>query len=86
MAIPWAPIPEGARVRVKQTAQLPQDPRVLGRTGTVLDASEYRPESIGVVLDSFEEVRYFAPEELEVTSEMALPPDREEAKLRRALP
>lgn len=86
MAIPWVPIPEGARVRIKQAPPIPQDPRVLGRAGTVLAASEYRPESIGVVMDGSEEVIYFSPAELEPTSTPALPPDREAAKQRRALP
>lgn len=86
MAIPWVPIPEGARVRVRQVAPFPQDPQVVGCTGTVLAATEYRPESVGVALDGRNEVRYFAPEELEMTAEPALPPDREAAKQRRALP
>ena len=41
-------------------------------------------ESVGVVLDGTDEVRYFAPEELEITAAEALPPDREAAKQRRA--
>jgi len=86
MAIPWVPVPEGARVRVQQAVPFPQDPAVLGRTGTVVAASEYQTQSVGVALDGADEVRYFAPEELEVTSAPALPPEREAAKQRRALP
>lgn len=86
MAIPWIPIPEGTRIRVKQLANFPQDPAVLGRAGTVVMASEYQPQLVGVALDGGTEVRYFAPEELEITKEPALPPEREAAKQRRALP
>jgi hypothetical protein len=86
MAIQWAPISEGTRVRVRQTAAFPQDPAVIGRSGTVISASEYQTQSVGVALDDSTEVRHFNPAELEVTAEPALPPDREAAKLRRALP
>ena len=87
MAIPWVPIPEGTRVRVKQVANLPQDDAVRGKTGTVVATSEYQTQSVGVALDgASDSVRYFAPAELEVTAEEALPPEREAAKLRRALP
>jgi hypothetical protein len=85
MAIPWAPVPEGTRVRIKQ-GRFPQDPTLLGRTGTVVSASEYHMQSVAVALDGTTDVRYFTPEELEVTSEPALPPEREAAKERRALP
>ncbi len=86
MAIPWVPVPEGTRIRVIQYAALPQDPDVLGRAGTVVIASEYNEQGVGVALDGTAEVRYFNPNELEITAEPALPPDREAAKLRRALP
>lgn len=85
MAIPWAAVPEGTRVRIKQ-GNFPQDATVLGRTGVVVAASEYQTQSIGVALDDSTEVRYFAPSELEVTQTPALPPDREAAKQRRSLP
>jgi hypothetical protein len=85
MAIPWAPVPEGSRVRIRQST-FPQDPALLGRTGTVVNVSEYRTQNVGVALDGTTDVRFFAPEELEVTNEMALPPDREDAKRRRSLP
>lgn len=85
MAIPWARVAEGTRVRIKQ-AEFPLDPAVAGKSGTVVSASEYEQHSIGVTLDGSNEVRYFAPEELEVTAEPALPPEREAAKQRRALP
>ena len=85
MAIQWVPIPDGTRVRIKQSL-FPQDPKLLGRTGTVVNTSEYHAHSVGVALDGGTDVRYFTPEELEVTGEPALPPDREAAKQRRALP
>ncbi|MGQ0562436.1 MAG: hypothetical protein ACT443_11240 [Gemmatimonadota bacterium] len=86
MAIPWVPVPEGTRVRIRQIAEFPQDPAVLGRNGTVVMASEYHTQSVGVVLDGEVEPRYFAPGELEIRQEPALPPEREAAKQRRALP
>ena len=85
MAIPWVSVPEGSRVKIKR-GLFPQDPALLGRTGTVVNASEYRTQNVGVALDGSTEVRYFAPEELEVTEEKALPPDQEAAKRRRSLP
>ena len=85
MAIPYAALPEGTRVKVTK-GQFPQDPALMGKTGTVIAASEYQPERIGVVLDGESVPRYFALSELEVTSEPLLPPERETAKARRALP
>ena len=85
MAIPYPRIAEGIRVRVVQGA-LPQDPSLLGRMGTVIVASEYTSQSLGVVLDGENAPRYFTPEELEVRDQPALPPEREAAKLRRSLP
>ena len=85
MAIPWAPVPEGARVKIRQGV-FPQDVTLIGRTGVVVATSEYQMQSIGVALDDSTEVRYFSPSELEVTQAPALPPDREAAKQRRALP
>ena len=85
MAIPWTPIPEGTRVKIKQSV-FPQNPKLLGRTGVVVAATEYQLENVGVALDGTTEVRYFSPDELEVTAQPALPPDREAAKQRRSLP
>ena len=85
MAIPWAPIPEGTRVKIKQS-NFPQDATLLGRTGVVVAASEYQTQNVGVALDDSTEVRYFTPDELEITAQAALPPDREAAKQRRSLP
>ncbi len=85
MAIPWAKVAEGTRVRIKQST-FPLDPTLRGRTGVVVAASEYQTQSIGVALDDSTEVRYFSPSELEVTHAPALPPEREAAKQRRSLP
>jgi hypothetical protein len=85
MAIPIAMLPEGTRVRVRRGA-LPQDPALLGRTGTVIAATEYRDNAVGVVLDGEQTPRWFTRAELEVVTEVALPPERESAKRRPALP
>jgi hypothetical protein len=85
MAIPWAPIPEGTRVKVKQS-NIPQDPMLLGKTGTVVAVTEYQTQSVGVALDESTDVHYFTPAELEITTMAALPADREAAKQRRSLP
>lgn len=85
MSIPINIAPQGTRVRVRR-AQVPQDPRTTGRTGTVVSASEYRVEAVGVALDDDAEVHYFMPSELEIIEARALPPERERAKQRRALP
>jgi hypothetical protein len=85
MAIPMAALPEGTRVKIRR-AQAPQDPAVLGRTGMVVVASEYRDQALGVVLDGESGLRYFSPGELEVVTAVPLPPERESAKLLRALP
>jgi len=78
-------IAQGARVEV-QRGPFPTDPRLLGRSGRVVDASEYRAHKYGVVLDGESDARYFRPEELKVVEAPALPPEREAAKARRALP
>jgi len=86
MAVTGALIPEGTRVRI-QRGMLPLDPAAVGRMGTVVDASEYRAHSYGVLLDGDRETRYFAPDELQVVEAPALlPPDRDAARQRRALP
>ena len=85
MAIPWPPVAEGTRVRIKQ-GRFPQDATYIGHTGTVVTASEYHTQSVGVALDNSTEVRYYTPDELEITGQPALPPDREAAKQRRSLP
>ena len=85
MAVPIVLIPEGTRVRVRR-AQLPQDPRLTGKPGTVVAASEYYPNRIGVALDGDAELRFFLPAELEVVEALPLPPEREQAKRLRALP
>ena len=78
-------LPEGTRVRIRRGA-MPQDARLLGRTGIVVDASEYRANNYGVLLEGEQHVRMFAPAELEVVEALGLAADRQEAKKRLALP
>lgn len=78
-------ISSGTRVRVRR-AGAPLDPAVVGRTGTLVDSTPYRAKSYGVVLDGEREMRMFAPAELEAVEPLTLPPDRERAKSRSALP
>lgn len=85
MAIRIAPLPEGARVQVVR-GNLPQDPAVPGRAGTVVAASEYRHNQVGVLLDGDTAVRWFMPTELRVTAEPPPAPERELAKERKPLP
>ncbi len=85
MTVPIAIIPMGARVRVRR-GHLPADAAVVGRTGTVVEASEYNPARYGVALDGEPQVRVFALNELEILHYEALPPERQQAKQRRALP
>jgi hypothetical protein len=85
VAVPIAVLPEGTRVKVRR-GSVPQDPAVTGRAGVVVNASEYRNQALGVVLDGDSAMRYFTPGELEVVEQLPLPPERETAKGRRALP
>ena len=85
MSIPIAVLPEGTRVKVRR-GTLPQDSAVVGRPGVVVAASEYRNQALGVVLDGESVTRYFTPGELEVVTAVPLPPERESAKAKRALP
>ncbi len=85
MAIPIPPLPEGTQVKIVP-GPYPQDPTVTGRVGTVVSASEYQTQSVGVVLAGESAARFFARGELEVLTEPARLPEREAAKQRRALP
>lgn len=83
--IPLAVLPIGARVRVRRGA-LPIDSRLLGRTGVVVESSEYSPNAYGVTLDGETQVRVFQPSELEMIEQRLLPPEQRAAKQRPALP
>jgi hypothetical protein len=85
MSIEMAPLAEGTRVKIRMS-NLPQDPAVTGRLGTVVSADDYHASRLGVKLDSEEQTRVFAPAELEVIEHLPLPPERMKAKLRPALP
>jgi len=85
MAIEMARFPEGTRVRIRMW-NVPQEPGVTGRTGTVVSASDYSANRLTVMLDGEEGERVFAPAELEVVEHVPLPPEREKARTRPALP
>ncbi|MGH7475196.1 MAG: hypothetical protein ACRELD_02810 [Longimicrobiales bacterium] len=86
MAVPIPLIPLGARVRVRP-ATLPLDPAYIGRAGTVIGASEYRPSRCDVALDGTGEIVQFSAAELDVLdAPVLLPPERRAAGRRRALP
>jgi len=85
MAIRIAPLPEGARVEVVK-AEWPQDPVVTGRAGTVVSASEYRHNQVGVLIDGEAVVRYFMRAELKLVAEPLMLAERELAKERKPLP
>lgn len=79
-------LPIGARVRVRR-GRFPIDPRLVGRTGTVVMNSQYRAKEVGVVLDDEPDIRVFSPGELEaLEGQAALPPDHAEARKRLARP
>lgn len=85
MAVRIAPLEEGTRVKVRRS-NLPIDPAVVGRSGTVVAASPYHAHRLGVVLDGETLPRQFRRTELEVVAAPALPRERESAKSRSALP
>lgn len=85
MVVPIVRLPEGTRVRVSQ-ANLPLDPALIGRTGTIVFASEYQVGREYVALDGEDQPRVFRTEELEVIEALPLPPERQQAKLRPPLP
>ena len=85
MTIRIAPLPEGSRVQVMRS-DWPQDPVVTGKAGTVVSASEYRHNQVGVLINGEAAVRYFMPTELKVTAEPLAVGERELAKERKPLP
>lgn len=85
MSIRLARLPEGTRVRVLG-ANLPLPPGTRGSKGTVVEAVDRNNERLGITLDGEDGIRWFMPAELEVIEEVALPPEREAAKSRPALP
>lgn len=85
MAVPIPLIPPGARVKVRR-GDLPMDPALIGRTGTVIVSTEYFPSRVDVSMDGTDEVREFSPLELEVLEPLELPKDRRSAMGRLARP
>ena len=63
MTIRVAIYPEGTRIQVSR-GQLPMDPHLIDRIGTVIELSLYRPGRYGVVLDGEDRVREFREDEL----------------------
>ena len=55
---------QGTRVRVRR-GRYPIDPRLMGRTGLIVQTDDYRPGRYGVVLDEETEQREFNEDELE---------------------
>lgn len=79
-------LPHGTRVRI-QRGEFPADAAVVGRTGTVVEHSQYFPNKVDVTLDGEATIRAFAPAELEVVDgPEAIPPDREAGKRRLVRP
>lgn len=76
---------EGTRVEV-QRGEVPIDPAIVGRVGTVIKASPYAINSYGVMLDGDEDLHYFSYSELRATDRPALAPARREARGRLARP
>lgn len=76
---------EGTRVKVKR-GTTPLDAALVGRSGTVLRASEYSIHLYDVLLDGDQRIYTFGPSELDVLEPLALPPEREQAKGRLSRP
>ncbi|MBT8338276.1 MAG: hypothetical protein KJO11_16935 [Gemmatimonadetes bacterium] len=55
--------PEGTRIEIRR-GRMPLDSALVGRTGTVVELSDYRPGRYGVVLDGEEQIREFREDEL----------------------
>jgi hypothetical protein len=55
---------QGTRVRVRR-GRYPLDPRLIGKTGLIVETDDYRPQRYGVVLDEESEQREFDEDELE---------------------
>lgn len=55
--------PQGSRVKVRR-GRLPMNAALIGRSGTVVELSDYRPGRYGIVLDGEDDVREFREDEL----------------------
>lgn len=79
-------LPHGTRIEVKR-GRFPADPELVGRTGVVVEHSQYFPHKVSVSLDGDPEIHTFAPDEVDlVSAPAALPEDKAEAKKRLARP
>jgi hypothetical protein len=54
---------QGTRVRVRR-GSYPIDPRLVGKTGLIVQTDDYRPGRYGVVLDEETEQREFNEDEI----------------------
>jgi hypothetical protein len=59
--------PQGTRIEIRR-GSMPMDPALVGRTGTVVELSDYRPGRYGVVLDGEDRTREFREDELRRTA------------------
>ncbi len=79
-------IPMGSRVKVRR-GRFPMDPKLIGREGLVVENSQYYPQKVSVTLDGEDDIRVFAPGELEVVDgPPSLTADQAEARKRLARP
>lgn len=79
-------LPRGTRVEIKR-GRFPADPELVGRTGAVVEHTQYFPHKITVSLDGDPELHTFAPDEVAlVSAPPAMPPDKAAAKKRLARP
>jgi hypothetical protein len=79
-------LPRGTRVVVKR-GRFPAAPALIGRTGLVVEHSQYFPHKIEVSLDGDPRVLTFAPDEIDlVSAPPVLTQDKVDAKKRLARP
>ncbi|MFW6206917.1 MAG: hypothetical protein ACOC5J_03180 [Gemmatimonadota bacterium] len=79
-------LPHGTRVRVKR-GRYPVAADLVGRTGVVVEHSQYFPNRVDVSLDGDPRIHTFALDETELVSvPAALTSDRVDAKKRLARP
>ncbi|MEN8376413.1 MAG: hypothetical protein ABFS34_13280 [Gemmatimonadota bacterium] len=85
MGIALPAFPQGTRVRVRRGG-LPLEEGLVGRTGVVIQATQYARTRAGVLLDDEREARFFDASELEVTELPALDSRRDAVRARLARP
>jgi hypothetical protein len=79
-------IQPGTRIAVRR-GPFPADPAHIGREGTVVYSTQYRPHMVDVTLDGEDRIRTFAPSELEILDPpLVLTPDQTAGLKRLARP